>query len=322
MPGEINERLARIEAQLDRLQGRLDGVSELLKQSYEAREAAEAKLGSQLEKDIRPLLLSLVRDDAGHRRRLFTLRESADYALAYTEAEPLVTVIIPALGERTDLLLSRAVPSALAQTHSNLEVVIVGDAAGEAFRAAVEGLRDPRIRVADLTQRFGHPDPTRRWLTGSTIARNEGYSMARGRWIAELDDDDALRPQAVANLLSFARKGRLEVAYGIIEGRDITGETEALGRFPPGPRDPDWRERNLLFQPWDGVASGGSIAHAGLRFFAREHVAADVPAPGDFFRVERMVRAGVRFGMLPEVVYDYYPSQVWKGSVGDRDVLT
>jgi hypothetical protein len=106
------------------------------------------------------------------------------------------------------------------------------------------------------------------------------------------------------------------VAYGIIEGQDITGETEALGRFPPGPRDPDWRERNLPFQPWDGVASGGSIAHAGLRFFAREHVAADVPAPGDFFRAERMVRAGVRFGMLPEVVYDYYPSQLWGGASG------
>jgi hypothetical protein len=307
--GEINERLARIEAQLDRLEGRLHRFSELLEQSHGARATAEAKLESQLEKDIRPLLLSLVRDDAGHRRRLFALRETADYALAYTDAEPLVTVIIPALGERTELLLSRAVPSALAQTHTNIEVVIVGDAAGEKFRAAVQGLGDPRIRVADLTQSFVHPDPTRHWLTGSTIARNEGYSMARGRWIAELDDDDALRPDAVANLLAFARHRRLEVAYGIIERQDITGETEALGRFPPGPRDPDWRERNLLFQPWDGVASGGSIAHAGLRFFAREHVAADVPAPGDFFRVERMVRAGVRFGMLPEVVYDYYPSR-------------
>jgi acetyltransferase-like isoleucine patch superfamily enzyme len=28
-------------------------------------------------------------------------------------------------------------------------------------------------------------------------------------------------------------------------------------------------------------------------------------------RAQRMVRAGVRFGMLPEVVYDYFPSLLW-----------
>jgi hypothetical protein len=41
-------------------------------------------------------------------------------------------------------------------------------------------------------------------------------------------------------------------------------------------------------------------------------VAADVPTPGDYFRLERMVRAGVRFGMLDEIVYDYYPSSLWQ----------
>ena len=33
------------------------------------------------------LMLSLVRDDAGHRRRLFALRETADYALAWGTRE-------------------------------------------------------------------------------------------------------------------------------------------------------------------------------------------------------------------------------------------
>jgi hypothetical protein len=51
--------------------------------------------------------------------------------------------------------------------------------------------------------------------------------------------------------------------------------------------------------------------HGGLRLFARDYVAGNVGQPGDFFRLERMVRAGVRFGMLDEVVYDYYPSTLW-----------
>ena len=96
-----------------------------------------------------------------------------------------------------------------------------------------------------------------------------------------------------------------------MERHDVNGETEPLGRFPPAPQEPNWRQLGLPHQPWDGTAACGSLVHAGLRIFAREHVAAEVPAAGDFFRVERMVRAGVRFGMLPEVVYDHFPSLLW-----------
>jgi hypothetical protein len=31
--------------------------------------------------------------------------------------------------------------------------------------------------------------------------------------------------------------------------------------------------------------------------------------PGDWFLLERMLRAGVRFGFVPELVLDYYPSR-------------
>ena len=33
--------------------------------------------------------------------------------------------------------------------------------------------------------------------------------------------------------------------------------------------------------------------------------------PGDWFRGERMVRAGVRLGLVDWVTYDYYPSSLW-----------
>ena len=74
----------------------------------------------------------------------------------------------------------------------------------------------------------------------------------------------------------------------------------------------DWREQGLLWQPWQGSASTGALTHAGLRIFAREHVAAELGIPGDFFLLERMVRAGVRLGMLERVIYDYFPSKLWE----------
>lgn len=312
VPSEANQEWGRVEARLELLERRISELAERLEQSQTARERAERALSAQLESELRPLLVALVRDDPGHRRRLFAVRASADYELAYTERDPLVTIVIASMGRRVELLLNRALPSALAQTHANIEVLVVGDAAGEDLRRSIDALGDSRVRCLDLTQRYVHPAPHRHWLNGSTIPRNEGYGAARGRWISELDDDDALRPDAIADLLSLARNRRLEVAYGIMEQHQRGGETTHLGRFPPASADPHWREHGREYEPWDGTAAAAALVHAGLRFFAREHVAADIPSAGDYFRLERMVRAGVRFGMLSEVVYDYYPSNLWE----------
>ena len=46
-----------------------------------------------------------------------------------------------------------------------------------------------------------------------------------------------------------------------------------------------------------------------MRFFARELVAADLGLPGDWYLAQRMLRAGVRFGSVPEILADYYPSR-------------
>jgi hypothetical protein len=311
----VSDRGARLEA----LAARLEDLAGLIQEERDAREAARvetlaelAAMRSLLEDEVRPLLTALARDDPGHRRALFALRETREYELAFSEPDPLVTVAVAARGgDRTELLVERALASALAQTHANLEIVVVGDAAGEATRAAVEGLGDERIRFSDLTQRFVHPDPHRQWLTGAIMPRNEAHRLARGLWVADLDDDDALRPEAIERLLALARERRLEVAYGIKERHDPSGEIVSYGAFPPASLHPDWRERGMPFQPWDGAASCGALTHAGLAFFAREHVAADLARPGDFFLLERMVRAGVRFGLLDEVVYDYYPSTLW-----------
>jgi hypothetical protein len=40
--------------------------------------------------------------------------------------------------------------------------------------------------------------------------------------------------------------------------------------------------------------------------------------PGDWFRGERMVRAGVRIGFVDWVTYDYYPSSLWGSDGGGR----
>ncbi|HEX2232742.1 MAG TPA: glycosyltransferase [Thermoleophilaceae bacterium] len=245
-------------------------------------------------REVSGMLLPLVAEDAENRRRLWRLRESPEYELAFSEEEPLVSVAI-ATYDRPRLLRERVLPSVLGQTYRNLDVIVVGDHAAEEVAEAVAAFDDPRLRYRNLTQRIVvGDDPERHWYVASTMARNEAFRMARGRWLVSFDDDDLMYPDHVRTLLDEARSRRLEVAYGRLRTVLSDGSTFELGDFPPRREQFGWQ---------------GAVYHAGLRFFERELVAAALQTPGDWFLLERMLRAGVRFGMSPTLVCDYFPSR-------------
>ena len=76
------------------------------------------------------------------------------------------------------------------------------------------------IRVsASRTSPSAVPIPEDRvglWHVAGTGPLNRAMEMARGRWIAVLNDDDALRPDHISTLLEVARTNHVEVAYGSI----------------------------------------------------------------------------------------------------------
>lgn len=96
-------------------------------------------------------------------------------------ATGLVSVVIPTRERR--VLLTRAIRSVLEQTHENLEVIVVDEASTDGTVEAVEGFRDPRVRL------IRHDAPR-----GVAKARNAGLRVAQGRWTAFLDDDDLWAP--------------------------------------------------------------------------------------------------------------------------------
>jgi hypothetical protein len=296
----LAERLDQLEAMLAAQQTARDGQAAELALRLDRIEAALADQGAALASQqatldgIPPVLRSLAADDPGHRARLAAMRSAPDYAKPWEQADPLVTIAIPTR-DRPELLTDRALKSALAQTHANLEVIVVGDAAGPDTEAAVAAAGDPRVRFVNLTQRFERGDDSQ-WLTAATLARNHAYGLANGLWLLDLDDDDSLRPDALERLLEHAREQRAEVAYGVLEQHLPDGSTSRLGGFPPRYRQFGWQ---------------GGIFHQGLRLFARELVAADLGLPGDWFRMYRMLRAGVRIAHLDAVTCDYFPSTQW-----------
>ena len=212
---------------------------------------------------------------------------------------PLVSICIPTYTNYTGLV-ERAIPSALAQDHENIEVVVVGDAAPPETAAAIEELGEPRVRYENLAVRGPYPeDPHRRWLVAGTGPLNRSVDLARGAWITILNDDDALRQNHASMLVAAARARRDEVVYGSFEQHAPDGSSEILGRFPP--------EHGQF--GWQCAVHHRDIA----RLFRYELAAALFGEPGDWHRARRMLRAGVRFSMVDEIVFDYYPGQLWHG---------
>ncbi len=232
-------------------------------------------------------------DDPGTRRRLRALRSDPDYDAAFTVPEPLVSVVIPTWNRPRELV-ERAISSALAQTHRRIEVIVVGDCSPAEVGEAVAAIGDPRVSFHNLTLRGPYlDDDYRGWLAAGTPAFNAGVERARGLWIAPLGDDDEFAPDHVQRLLAAARERRLEFVYG--RGRVILpdGSETLLGEFPP-----------RLTQ----VGLQSALYHSGLRFIELELGHALFEKPNDWGMVHRMMRVGVRMGMIDEVTVTYRPS--------------
>lgn len=249
-----------------------------------------------LSTDVRETLRAIAGDDAANRQRLWEARGDPEYDLPFLERRPLVSVAIPTY-DRVELLTTRSLPSILNQSHENLDVIVVGDHAPREVGEAVLALGDPRVTYHNLTQRLPLAgDATRRWYVQSVMARNEGFRVARGLWHLSFDDDDYLYPDAIERLLTYARNLRVEVGYGRFRAVRRDGSRPEVGAFPPTHGHFGWQ---------------GALRHRCLRFFERDLVAAAFGTPNDVFCFEAMLRAGVRFGMLPEVIWDYHPARDW-----------
>jgi glycosyltransferase involved in cell wall biosynthesis len=87
-----------------------------------------------------------------------------------------VSVIIPTYNRAAKV--RSAIESVLAQTFSDLEVIVVDDGSSDGTGRILEEIFGDRIRY--------YPQANQ----GASVARNKGIAEARGDWIAFLDSDD------------------------------------------------------------------------------------------------------------------------------------
>ncbi len=109
------------------------------------------------------------------------------------DGDPLVSIVIPAYSPR---YFPACIDSALAQTYSNIEIVVCDDSAGTEIEAATRA-------------RANHRDV--RYRRNAVRLRGRGnfrqcFESARGEFVKFLCDDDLLAPTCVASLLDAFRR--------------------------------------------------------------------------------------------------------------------
>ena len=124
--------------------------------------------------------------------------------------EILVSMVVPVYN--VEDYLQECIDSICAQTHHNLEIILVNDgstdSSGEICDRAAE--RDARIRV------FHNPNG------GVSAARNTGLDQANGEYICFSDSDDVCAPFFVEHMLQACLQERADIAVGNYEEYEDT----------------------------------------------------------------------------------------------------
>ena len=301
LPRRVSDRvaapyMAEITAMLDAVQASIENLHGDLGRVHRDLEQVHGKM-HQIESDARraaAIARHIYDEEPANRRRLGELRASEEYELAFSEPEPLVSFLVPTYTSY-ETLRDVALPSILGQTYSNVEVIVVGDCAPPETAEAIKAVGDPRVTYFNREVRGPYPDDrAKRWYVIGTPPFNEALWRARGRWIAALGDDDSIRPNHTESLLAAAQERRLEHCYGLQKVAFLEGDPMTLGEFPP------------TLGQWGLQAA---LYHSGLRFFESELSDAIYDEPNDWSICRRMLRAGVRFGMIDEVVVDKHETR-------------
>ena len=134
---------------------------------------------------------------------------------------PKVTVIIPTCNRSASL--RNAIASVLAQTFTDLEILVVDDASGDNTREVVEEFKESSIQYIRHDANCG-----------GAVARNTGITHSRSEYIAFLDDDDEWLPNKLEVQMKVFEHCSPQVGAIYTGHRNVNRETgETIGIWRP-----------------------------------------------------------------------------------------
>lgn len=137
---------------------------------------------------------------------------------------PRVSVVIATYNRSS--VLRYAIECVLAQTVSDWELIVVGDACTDDTEQVVKSFGDERIRFVNLPVNSGE----------QATPNSEGMRLARGEYVALLNHDDFWTPDHLAAALEVIPGA--DVATAVIVIMSPSGEAHLTGACPRGVFEP------------------------------------------------------------------------------------
>ena len=124
---------------------------------------------------------------------------------------PLISIIVPVY--KTEQYLRKCVDSILAQTYTNIEVILIDDGSPDGSPILCDEYAQNDSRVKVIHQKNA----------GVSAARNAGLDIAAGEYIGFVDSDDWIEPDMYEVLMDIASKSGADIAASASCGEMISG---------------------------------------------------------------------------------------------------
>lgn len=199
---------------------------------------------------------------------------------------PLVTVAMPVYNAGQYLRL--AVLSIVGQTFTDWELLIIDDGSTDNALQNIADIDDARIRILR--------DGTNK---GLAVRLNEAIDLARGRYFARMDSDDASYPERFVRQMAILQNDPL-LDMVAVRAITIDENNAATGLFPYA-----LSHDEICAQPWRGFYLPHPTWMGRIEWFRKYRYT--VPAPyfcEDQELLLRSYREG-RFGTLDEIQFAY-----------------
>jgi glycosyltransferase involved in cell wall biosynthesis len=192
------------------------------------------------------------------RKRAATLA-NARRSPAVPHEAPLVSVIIATYNWSS--VLRYAIRTALWQTYTNIEVLVIGDACTDDSEQVAHSFGDPRVRWHNLAENSGN----------QTGPNRVGLELARGEYVAYLGHDDLWLPTHLAWLMEAVAETGAPLAHTYTEWIGPDGSYRAVSGMPPSAilhetglgREIGWRDYREIVEGPDYDFIGRASGRAG-----------------------------------------------------------
>lgn len=211
--------------------------------------------------------------------------------------KPLISIVVPIY--KVEEYIRECVKSLLAQTYTNLDIILVNDGTPDGSIDAVKDLAmDERVSIVNQHNQ------------GLSAARNTGLRHAKGEYIAFVDSDDKVKPNFIKDLYRKAQITGADIVRGSF--RDFDGNlpegwgcdfniqpsvgVEALAKF---------LEQDISFVVWSSLYKTQFLKENNLEFMN-----GILLEDGDF-----TVRAYLAAGIVSTISETNYMYRIRPGSI-------